>query len=80
VAERIVLWPLGGYVVLGRTEGLEIMEDFWVALAGPLTHIPMAGLWFVGMVIMAGTTDVDLLQQYYVEDLSKPSVFLEVFF
>jgi Zn-dependent protease len=80
VADRIVLWPLGGYVVLGRTEGLEIMEDFWVALAGPLTHIPMAGLWFVGMVIVAGTTDVDLLQQYYVEDLSKPSVFLEVFF
>jgi len=23
------------------------MEDFWVALAGPLTHIPMAGLWFL---------------------------------
>ena len=45
-AERIVLWPLGGYVVLGRTEGVSVMEDFWVALAGPLTHIPMGAFWF----------------------------------
>lgn len=45
-AERIVLWPLGGYVLLGRTEGLNICEDFWVALAGPLTHIPQAAAWY----------------------------------
>lgn len=45
-AERIVLWPLGGYVLLGRTEGLSIAEDFWVALAGPLTHIPQAAIWY----------------------------------
>ena len=45
-AERIVLWPLGGYVLLGRTEGVTVWEDFWVALAGPLTHIPMVAFWF----------------------------------
>jgi len=47
VAHRIILWPLGGMVELGQTGGLDVMEDFWVALAGPLTHIPMAGLWFL---------------------------------
>lgn len=33
-------------MLLGRTEGLSVLEDFWVALAGPLTHIPQAVIWF----------------------------------
>ena len=28
------------------------MEDFWVALAGPLTHLPMAAVWFALYCIM----------------------------
>ena len=77
---RIILWPLGGFVELGQTKGMDVMgmtgekkrisclvhlqhlphskilipyhcslfiaEDFWVAFAGPLTHIPMIGIWF----------------------------------
>ena len=44
---RIILWPLGGIMDFSQNVGLDVMEDFWVALAGPLTHIPMAGLWFL---------------------------------
>jgi len=42
--EEIVLWPLGGYAVCGPTEALS--GDLKVALAGPLTHIPMACIWW----------------------------------
>lgn len=31
---------------MGRTEGLSIAEDFWVALAGPISHIPQMAIWF----------------------------------
>jgi len=43
VARCILLWPLGGLAVLGYSASPQ--EDMWVALAGPLTHLPMGALW-----------------------------------
>eukprot|EP01082_Thalassiosira_pseudonana_P006129 g5471.t1 g5471 contig2:599267-600317(+) len=40
----ITLWPLGGFAVCGPTESLS--GDLKVALAGPMTHIPMAIIWW----------------------------------
>ncbi len=41
----IVLWPLGGYAICGPADNL--VGDFKVALAGPLTHIPMTFFWWM---------------------------------
>ncbi|CAB9519316.1 Peptidase family M50 [Seminavis robusta] len=40
----MVLWPLGGFVICGPTE--TVAGDFYVAIAGPLTHIPQCLVWF----------------------------------
>ena len=42
--DGILLWPLGGLSFLGPTDALE--GDLKVALAGPMTHIPMGFLWW----------------------------------
>jgi len=42
---HIVLWPLGGLAYVGHDGGPK--EDIWVALCGPLTHIPQAALWAI---------------------------------
>lgn len=47
----IVLWPLGGFALCGPTEGL--VGDLKVALAGPITHVPMGLIWWA---IYVGTT------------------------
>jgi len=48
--EGILLWPLGGLAFIGHTAGPK--ADMWVAVAGPLTHLPMVGFW-VGMLSLA---------------------------
>ena len=50
----ILLWPLGGLAFVGHstTPG----RDLWVALAGPLTHLPQAAVWaLVTLFSMAAT-------------------------
>lgn len=42
-AHSITLWPLGGFACVSHPKGPK--ADIWVALAGPLTHIPMCILW-----------------------------------
>lgn len=77
-AEKIVLWPLGGYVVLGRTDG-GVMEDFWVALAGPLTHIPMAAVWFALYCIMDSPRSFHFAAVSYAELETVPGWFATLF-
>lgn len=48
----ILLWPLGGIVICGPTQG-GVKEDLLVALAGPLAHIPQALFWLIIFVIAA---------------------------
>lgn len=47
----IVLWPLGGFAICGPTDSLT--GDLKVALAGPMTHVPMGLIWWG---IYAGVT------------------------
>lgn len=42
--EGIVLSPLGGFALCGPTSG-RVVEDLWVALAGPLAHLPQIAFW-----------------------------------
>ena len=42
--EGIVLSPLGGFALCGPTSG-RVVEDFWVAIAGPLAHLPQIVFW-----------------------------------
>ncbi|GFR46775.1 hypothetical protein Agub_g8403 [Astrephomene gubernaculifera] len=44
-AEGVLLWPLGGLAFLGHNAGPK--ADMWVAVAGPLTHVPMVGAWLL---------------------------------
>jgi hypothetical protein len=44
-ADRIILWPLGGLAYISHDAGPA--ADLWVTLAGPLTHIPQAGVWML---------------------------------
>lgn len=43
--QGILLWPLGGLAFIGKTPGPK--ADMWVAVAGPLTHIPMVLVWWL---------------------------------
>jgi Zn-dependent protease len=47
-----MLWPLGGF---GDCEivGGSCIQEFWVALAGPLMHIPQFFLWLTIMALCA---------------------------
>lgn len=48
----IVLWPLGGFALCGPTDGLS--GDLKVALAGPMTHVPMGFIWWAIYVGVTG--------------------------
>ncbi|PNH00507.1 hypothetical protein TSOC_013667 [Tetrabaena socialis] len=43
--DGVLLWPLGGLAFIGHTAGPK--ADMWVAVAGPLTHVPMVGIWLL---------------------------------
>eukprot|EP00878_Enallax_costatus_P035949 GHUV01040207.1.p1 GENE.GHUV01040207.1~~GHUV01040207.1.p1 ORF type:complete len:240 (+),score=39.70 GHUV01040207.1:475-1194(+) len=61
-AESILLWPLGGLAYIGHNQGPK--ADMWVALAGPLTHVPMTIFWVCMLVaatyVAYGTTSISL--------------------
>jgi Zn-dependent protease len=43
--DGIILWPLGGFAFCGPTDDF-LLGDLKVAIAGPMTHVPMALLWW----------------------------------
>lgn len=49
VAYKATLWPLGGFSDC-YIENCTCMQEFYVALAGPLTHIPQIFAWMMGML------------------------------
>eukprot|EP00899_Mesostigma_viride_P007066 jgi/Mesvir1/16360/Mv18108-RA.1 len=53
--DHILLWPLGGLAFVGHGGGP--CKDILVALAGPLTHIPLAAIC---LVVMAATDGGDV--------------------
>lgn len=42
-AHEIILWPLGGLAMINAPKG-QPYQAIWVSLAGPLVHLPLAGL------------------------------------
>lgn len=49
--EGIVLSPLGGFALCGPTSG-RVVEDLWVALAGPMAHLPQIAFWVALFAIL----------------------------
>jgi len=68
-AEEILLWPLGGLAYVAHSSGH--CDDMKVAIAGPLTHIPM-GLGWLGL--QAATGRVAFMESNAV-DLSDSTAF-----
>ncbi len=46
---QILIWPLGGLAYISFFGDQNPKVDALVAIAGPLTHIPQVGLWYVAM-------------------------------
>lgn len=53
--DQIVLWPLGGYTVCSPTNG-NVGDDLWIAVMGPVMHIPQAMVW-VGVYVALSRGD-----------------------
>lgn len=51
--DGIILWPLGGFAFCGPTDDF-LLGDLKVAIAGPMTHVPMALLWWGIYVAVKG--------------------------
>ncbi|GAQ83013.1 peptidase m50 domain protein [Klebsormidium nitens] len=47
--DQILLWPLGGLAYCGH--GGSPIDDFKVAICGPLTHIPQTAIWLAILAI-----------------------------
>ena len=47
----LVLWPLGGFCLIGPNTGGPL-EDLWIAVAGPLTHILQGCFWLILFAIV----------------------------
>eukprot|EP00775_Hariotina_reticulata_P003588 gene3588-3854_t len=62
-AHSILLWPLGGLAFIGHDKGPK--ADIWVAVAGPLTHVPMTIFWLLMLLLATWvayrTTHITLL-------------------
>jgi Zn-dependent protease len=43
--DLVLLWPLGGLAYVSYFGESNPCADFWVAIGGPLTHIPQAAIW-----------------------------------
>lgn len=48
----IVLWPLGGFSNTSISDGT-CLQEFWVALCGPLMHLPQMILWMIVLALAA---------------------------
>lgn len=63
--EGILLSPLGGFALCGPTNG-NVVEDLWVALAGPLAHIPQAIFWIALYFVL----NQGKLQEHFAPDIN----------
>ena len=61
---KVTLWPLGGFSEC-YIEQCTCMQEFFVALAGPVTHIPQFFIW---LIIMLASSEVGI--DYYQKPFS----------
>ena len=54
--DRIVLWPLGGFTVFGSTDAA-VVDDLWIAISGPLTHVLQGAFW-IGIYALCNGGDL----------------------
>jgi Zn-dependent protease len=58
--ESIIMWPLGGLALCGGT--VDPWQDLKVAIAGPLTHLPMVFAWWLLLVMATAGSHVSFSQ------------------
>lgn len=70
-ASSILLWPLGGLAYVAHDRGPK--ADVWVSVAGPLTHLPMIGIWLLAAFLTyhdkTDSFSIDINQIYPEENL-----------
>lgn len=69
---HLVLWPAGGLTITGPVDG-SARDDLKIALAGPLTHIPMMLFWFVVLWLCWHANGGENIA---LDDLGSPSTYL----
>ncbi|MCA9986039.1 MAG: M50 family metallopeptidase, partial [Anaerolineales bacterium] len=74
---QIVLMPLGGVAQLGRIPEKPVQE-FVIAIAGPMVNFVLAGLMFLLSLIISLTTSLDTASLLTV-DLSFAAIFNYIF-
>ncbi|KAK9816996.1 hypothetical protein WJX72_008022 [[Myrmecia] bisecta] len=62
----ILLWPLGGLAFVGHTSGPK--SDIFVAVMGPLTHLPQMLIWFIMYIPSYHATYGDYKFHFAIED------------
>ena len=65
----IVLWPLGGFALVGPTD-CGASGDFRVAIAGPLMHIPQMIFWVAMFAAFTGGDFSRFSMSYFLDELS----------
>ena len=63
----ILLWPLGGLTFLGHTSSPG--RDLFVAIAGPLTHIPQVLVWVGILALSAHIVHYPWQHDFHVPDI-----------
>lgn len=64
----ITLWPLGGFSNTNIENGT-CLQEFWVAMCGPLMHLPQLVVWTLIMALCAPTGI-----NYYGDSLDVPAI------
>ena len=64
----LVVWPLGDFVCFGRTK--TVADDFKVAIAGPLSHIPQLLVWLLIFTGLEGGNFENLTRQMDTEEVA----------
>ena len=72
---EILLWPLGGLAYVGH-DG-DALADLKVAVAGPLTHVPMSLAWLILLLLAAGSASLALTGDLFA-DLCREAIVVNV--
>jgi Zn-dependent protease len=80
MVDKIVLYHFGGYVLLLPNKGDGILNDFWVFLACPSTHIPMAAIWVALYCTVASPFSFNLFRGLALGDLNTIKGFFSYLF
>ena len=69
----ILIWPLGGFSTCHIPDG-SCLQEFWVALSGPLMHIPQIIVWVIVVAIAAPNNTAYLSQTFNITEFENGGV------